>query len=236
MERVLEVCRLDFQRAYERGKWATAGMPTDEIVHVSELRSDQDQIRIWTVFAQRPRLSFCGDVLHLLMSVVPYPMPATHATPPPPWDAVDASQAGLNVHTGDITNFAVQLPESLRQYELNTDFSEVPEFVGAWPDAEFRRLLDQVSVASLNPSERSFPAPFTSCEKMPMAALGQLWQTFPPPMTHQILRDWGTIMRDALSRTVAPRKRRMLRAGYEKATLAWLTQRLGKERLFTGPP
>ena len=145
MEQVLEACRLDFQRAYERGAWGLMGMPTQEMIGISNLRSDDDQKRIWRAFVEQPRLSFCGDVLHLLMRLRPYPIPATRVGLPPPafrWETGHEGTirvASPNVHTGDITNFSVPLDETLRQYELNVDFAEIPEFLGVWPD-EVRRV------------------------------------------------------------------------------------------------
>ena len=240
-----------YRRAYVRGQWDAAPMPLAHMKAISLLRSNEDQVLIWNVFAQRESLCFCGDVLKLLTGLVPYPIPAAiTATPAEFYLEPDAEPRNMSVHvhTGAHDNFCVNLPVHLRRAELNTDWSEVPEFMGRTPCGEFTRMIDQLCLGSESLAVRdAFPPPFVyAIEKMPMAALGHLYCYFPTSLAVRILQDWALIMRSALSRglphhiltamqqnggTKVHVPRGDLRVAYEQATLEWLTHRYGRERL-----
>jgi hypothetical protein len=149
-----------------------------------------------------------------------------------------------NVHPGPATNFAVTgLPEALRRFECATDWKERPEFERR-PSAAVLALLDQISLGSLSLREPAtlrgdalFPPPF-EVEAVPWCALAAFARAFPAGegLGLEILRDWGSILRSALS-TVEPRRgkeqpqRSVLAQAYERATLRWMVQRLAFERL-----
>jgi hypothetical protein len=155
------------------------------------------------------------------------------------------------VHPGPWTSLAVEgLPEALRTAELDTCWSERPEFGGRRPSEAFVRLLDQTALGSRGnhmespaiPGDLVFPPPF-SIEALPYMALARLSTAFPEALALEILRDWALILRNALS-GLRPRRggeerlllysyhtRSELAAGYERAVLRWLVQRLAFERL-----
>ncbi len=150
-----------------------------------------------------------------------------------------------NVHPGPWTSMDVQeLPEQLRVAEVNTCWSERPEFGGQRPSLAFARLFDQTTLGSQNrmepptaPGDMTFPAPF-SIEAIPWVALARLSTTFPETLALEILRDWGLILRSALSKLKQPRGREAcfysrgeLALCYERAVLRWMIQRFAFERL-----
>jgi hypothetical protein len=158
------------------------------------------------------------------------------------------------VHPGPWTSLAVEgLPEALRTAELDTCWSERPEFGGRRPSEAFVRLLDQTALGSRGnhmespaiPGDLVFPPPF-SIEALPYMALARLSTAFPEALALEILRDWALILRNALSGLPRPRRggeerlllcshcyytRSELAAGYERAVLRWLVQRFAFERL-----
>jgi hypothetical protein len=237
-----------YRQAFTRGGWAHA-FPADLLRELRTLKSDADQLQIWNVYARHPRFAFCGDVLSFLKSLVPYPVPANHVR----WPGADRGQeeeastsVNLYAHDGGGQDvWAVDLPESLRKAELNTDWSQFPEFVGHQPAVEVLRMLDQVSLGSRDPG--GFVAPFASgLERMPFVEVGGLCAFFPTHIAVHIVRDWGLILRSALSHLPAEYlarmqqhwgaarvhvPRRVLQGAYERAVLAWMIQRYGKDRL-----
>ena len=249
-----------FRKAQARGNWTEATAPLNEIRAIGLLRNDADQVRIWNIFSERDRLSFCGDVLNMLKGLVPYPIPAVAVQWPTAIMANDDDDDDINniervmhvnVHDGGgHDHFCVDLPEWLRRAELNTDWSQISEFAGS-PSPEITRMLDQVCLGSTSLStagdSRPFPAPFAlGIEKMPWKEVGHLCTLFPVPIAVHILRDWGLIIRGALStlphhimvalqqggtRVHVPRH--VLRAAYERSTLGWMLQRYGTDRLCT---
>ena len=139
------------------------------------------------------------------------------------------------------------LSETLRTAELNTCWSERPEFGGRRPSEAFVRLFDQTTLGSRSthmeppviPGDLVFPPPF-SIEAIPWVALARLSTTFPETLGLEILRDWGLILRSALSGLRTRRfgeerihsySRGELAVGYERAVLRWLVQRFAFERL-----
>ena len=249
-----------YRRAFDRGVWSLKDsfFPLEQIQAISRLKSDADQLQIWTVFAQRDSLRFCGDVLKMLMGMNPYPMPSVGLPGPPPlapiWTEEDpapfaSKSVSVNVHTGAHSNFCVNLPDYLRRAELNTDWSNVPEFNGRIPDPAFTRMLDQICLGSesLAVGGGAFPPPFAyGIEKIPLAALAHLYCHFPLPLAVRIMQDWGLILRSALSSWLPPSltacmqqndgtkvhvPRECLRVAYERASLEFLIQRYGVDKL-----
>ena len=248
-----------YRKAYARGSWGPEMFPSTQMREIGLLRSDADQIQIWNLFCEKPRLSYSGDVLSMLKGLVPYPIPHAAVKWPGPLVAhddyervIEKTQMHVNVHEGGHDHFCVDLPEHLRRAELNTDWSQYTEFNGHMPAPEVTRMLDQVCLGMRggvfnDNKEKPFPPPFAiGIEKMPWIEVGNLCSHFPVSLAVHILRDWGLILRGALSKL--PREimsalqqnggknihvpRRVLQSAYEKSVMEWMIERYGKEKLL----
>jgi hypothetical protein len=264
-----------FDKVYKNSNWNVPGaLPLQELKAISQLRSDQDKLSILTVFSKvSSNLSFSSDILDLLMHLVPYPIPVRGALVlPKPYEACENffsnecsvfseqyntynDRSSKFQYEGFIHDyFNVDIPWTLRKYEINTNWREISDFN---PTIPFRQMLDQLSIGSYNllreidvkskNDEKPFPPPFLSCiDTLPLKKLAELSNNYPQDTALEILRDWGIILRDALS-NLPPEiigdllacggckmiiNRLILRSVYEKATLRWLTKRYGLERLI----
>jgi hypothetical protein len=263
-----------FNKIYKNSNWNIHGaLPLQELKAISQLRSDQDKLSILTVFSKvSSNLSFSSDILDMLMHLVPYPIPVRGALVlPKPYEACEnffsddcsvfseqyntfSDRSSKFQYDGFIHDyFNVNIPWTLKKYEINTNWREVSDFN---PSIPFRQMLDQLSIGSYNllresdckskNEEKPFPPLFLSCiDTIPLRKLAELSNNYPQDIALEILRDWGIILRDALSNLPSEILGDLLACGgckmiinrlilknvYEKATLRWLTKRYGWERL-----
>ena len=260
---------------YKNSNWNIPGsLPLQELKAISQLRGDQDKISIFTAFSKiTSGLNFSSDILDMLMHLVPYPVPVrpTLVLPAPYQVSQNFFRGGCgDVFTEQYNTFSdksskfqydgfkhdffnVNIPWTLKRYEINTNWREISDFT---PIIPFRQMLDQLSVGSYNllretdstskNDEKPFPPPFLSCiDVFPTRKLTELSKNYPQHIALEILRDWGLILRDALSNLPSDIigdlqacggckmiiNRLILKNVYEKATLRWLTKRYGFERL-----
>ena len=247
----------EYNIASGRYQWHLPGrQPTAELQALYQLRDIQDQIRVLANFNLVPELSFPGNILGLLANLTPYPVPArlplqlpAPVTSYAPVDYThfysDDVDRGVCVSTKH-DRFDVDLPWHLRHFELHVDWRTLPGLTRR-PPLRVMQMLDQLSLEtqSLTMStsameDKPFPGPI---DTLPLYQIQALCDGFAEEIVLEILRDFGIIMRSALSELpyavlVAIQSgrrisvnRAMLAELYQKATLRWLTKRYGYDRL-----
>ena len=247
----------EYNIASGRYQWHLPGrQPTAELQALYQLRDVQDQIRVLANFNLVPELSFPGNILELLANLTPYPVPArlplqlpAPLTSSTPIDYThfysDDVDRGVCVSTKH-DRFDVVLPWHLRHFELHADWRTLPGLTQR-PPLRVMQMLDQLSLASQSLTgstsameDKPFPGPI---DTLPLYQIQALCDHFADETVLDILRDFGIIMRSALSELpyavlVAIQtgrrlsiNRALLAELYQKATLRWLTKRYGYDRL-----
>ena len=176
---------------------------------VSTLRhSDGVFLRIFEAFRAVGALTCAGDVLlGLARGLVPYPLLRAPRPPSGPRTLAPCRQGkGARVHPGPATHFHVApLPIDLQLARARLDASD-----------DFCALVDQCLLGAAWYDGTAFP-PLAEVDEVPWRALGEVGRL---PHGLAVLRDWGTIVRMALSTNAGPLSQR-----YERAMLRWLVQR-----------
>jgi hypothetical protein len=216
-----------YEAAYDHLDWDNKTYPDDLVRKIGELKSDDDELRIWGELSKGPReYRFPGDILGFLMRITPYPM-VNHK--PGPRLQVDPSlhkQGTFMQHPGCMKTFNVEITEDIKIFEKHTDWYEVLGFDNA-PSPRFAQLLDQIHLeSSKNPGTKGyFASPFKH-HKLPITRVACLWNRFRDPIASEILRDWGLILRSVDQKQTPPNSNTYLRAVME-----FLIRRFGHDRI-----
>ena len=189
--------------------------------------------------------------MQLLMQLKPHPVGA------------DSREEIGGKHPASIQDLdsGSDLPNELRRWELDTDWSQVPAFNFKAPPTKLQRALDQICAGR----------PFRDgSEELPLARLAALCELRPDGAAEKVLADWGAILRDAWSLLLGPARHPHLpdrdtldahagprpplslpplpggarrpnpaarprkAAAYQQAALSFLVRRLGRDRLAAG--
>jgi len=236
--------------SFSRGKWGDGlangsfNFPWEDLLSVSNVKSDEDQLKIWKIFSSAQRLLFSGDVLQMLMDITPYPIPSRRYMPAiQPVLNVDNPDS-TNIHPGPSTHFNVELPDALKRHEKYIDFSEHPSGMifghhrvnSSTPS--FASLLDQLNLGSIvQPGAEGYFPSIMKIKPVPWRKISQLsnpvsadqYLEFPSATARQILLDWGLIMRSAYS--TLHDDHALIRASLERAVLRFLVQRIAYDKI-----
>ena len=240
-----------YLNCFSRGRWweEPGHFPVEELEELCRVMSLEDQKNVWHAFSEPVRIQFGSDVLKLLMNLgETYPVPVS-AYPKcvRPGIVPSAYRVPWNVNPGPVTCMNVEIPEDMKRYEMNTNWSEFQCWVGPWHGVQgkesrmpcFAYLLDQLDLGSAeNPSDGIHFEAVMRMESPPWNHLAELARSFPVEEQIQIVYDWGLIMRIAgssregpnqigwMGRSLASRRERL-----ERACLQFLTKRLVYEKL-----
>lgn len=237
--------------SFQRGKWdeSPGQFPVEELEEVCRIKSIEDQKSVWSVFSNPRRIQYGGDILGALMSMESqYPMPVVpHSKCVSPGKIPISFRFPWNIHPGPVGCMNVEIPEDMKRYEVNTDWTEFQSWCGPWAGTNsresrmpvFAHIIDQLGIGSAeNPVDGIHFESVQKMENIPWNHLAELSRDFSNEHQIQIVTDWGTIMRMASASSEGPnnimwtgmplayRRRRL-----EKAFLQFLIKRLVYERL-----
>jgi hypothetical protein len=242
-----EEVRSHYLSCFERGRWGDAPglFPVEELEELCKVKSVEDQKDVWSAFSSASRIQYGGDILGVLMDLPSYPIPVTPH--PTCVKAGKISMSPWNIHPGPVDCMNVELPDHMRKYEVNTDWSEFQAWVGPWQGVYgresrmpvFAYLLDQLCLGSAETTvDGLYFESVMNMENPPWNHLAELTRDYSKEEQIQIVKDWGVIMRNANAKensgnivgwtglSVATRRNKL-----EKALLRFLIKRLIYEKL-----